>query len=308
MRQVEHLIVGAGASGLTLAKILSQNSASVLVLEKSRGLGGRMATRWTDSAKFDHGAQFVKTPGDFSSAWKDFFTPENTHFWFHKDRSEYYSFRDGMTSWAKWAARDLEVQLNQKVSRLTKQQNQFLVEVDDGPGYFAQQVYLSAPLPQSLELLKVSSIDFPADLETITYAKALVALIELQEPTMMDFDFKENISPEIYSAANQSSKGISPNPAVTVVMTPEYSEKNYNRPDDQNLKEMLNFICKSLNWADSFIARAQLKKWRYSHPLNSYPQPFCQISSSPGLILFGDAFGGGSLNGAIRSATQVRRT
>lgn len=306
MRHIEHLIVGAGAAGLTLARILSQNSKSVLVLEKSRGLGGRMATRWTDSAKFDHGAQFVKTPGEFHSAWKDFFTPNNTKLWFKKEISDHYAFQDGMTSWAKWAARDLDVQLNQKVSRLTKQQDQFLVEVDNGLGYFAKNVYLSAPLPQSLDLLKISSLDFPEDLESINYAKALVALIELKEPTMMDFDFKENISTDIYSAANQSSKGISPNPAVTVVMTPEYSEKNYNRTDEQNLKEMLSLICQSLNWADSFITSAQLKKWRYSHPINQYSKPYCEILSSPRLIVFGDAFGGGSLNGAVRSAVQLK--
>lgn len=308
MKHVEHLIIGAGAAGLTLARVLSQTSRSVLVLEKSRGLGGRMATRWTDSAKFDHGAQFVKAPGEFHSAWKDFFTAGHSHLWFQQENSQYYSFKDGMTSWAKWVVQGLDIQLNQKVTRLTPQQNSFIVESENGAQYSADHVYLSAPLPQALDLLKASELSYPFELEEVRYAKALVALIELKEPTMMNFDFKENISADIFSAANQSSKGISPNPAVTVVMTPEYSERNYNRPDEINLQEMLTVICKSLNWADSFIAAAQLKKWRYSHPLNQYPQSFCEISKSPQLILFGDAFGGGSLNGAIRSALQVRRT
>jgi predicted NAD/FAD-dependent oxidoreductase len=306
MRHHEHLIIGAGAAGLTLGRILSQNSKSVLVLEKSRGLGGRMATRWTDSAKFDHGAQFVKTPGEFHSAWKEFFTPNHSHLWFQKENFQYYSFKNGMTSWAKWAAQGLDIQLNQKVVRLTQTNSDWLVQTEEGPTYSAANIYLSAPLPQALDLLKASNFSHPVELERIQYAKALVALLELKESKMMDFDFLENINSDIYSAANQSSKGLSPNPAVTLVMTPEYSEKNYNRADEVNLKDMLSLISKSLNWADSCITSAQLKKWRYSHPLNTYPESFCQISTQPSLILFGDAFGGGSLNGAVRSALQVR--
>lgn len=56
-------IIGAGITGLTIAKEL-ETIADVKVFEKSRGLGGRMATRRTERYHFDHGAQYfvVKTP------------------------------------------------------------------------------------------------------------------------------------------------------------------------------------------------------------------------------------------------------
>ena len=50
-------IIGAGIAGITLARQL-QGSAKVSVFEKSRGFGGRMATRRHGSYQFDHGAQF----------------------------------------------------------------------------------------------------------------------------------------------------------------------------------------------------------------------------------------------------------
>jgi len=50
-------IIGAGIAGITLARQL-QDSAEVSVFEKSRGFGGRMATRRAGSYQFDHGAQF----------------------------------------------------------------------------------------------------------------------------------------------------------------------------------------------------------------------------------------------------------
>jgi renalase len=50
-------IVGAGLAGLVTATKLS-GRAELVVFEKSRGPGGRMATRYAGDHAFDHGAQF----------------------------------------------------------------------------------------------------------------------------------------------------------------------------------------------------------------------------------------------------------
>ncbi|MGY8862196.1 MAG: NAD(P)/FAD-dependent oxidoreductase, partial [Pseudomonadales bacterium] len=50
-------IIGSGMSGITLAKKLSASN-EVVVFDKSRGIGGRMATRRVKEYNFDHGAQF----------------------------------------------------------------------------------------------------------------------------------------------------------------------------------------------------------------------------------------------------------
>ena len=60
-------IIGAGISGLTAANIL-KDVAKVTVFEKSRGVGGRIATRRAEPFYFDHGAQFFKArTEDFQS-------------------------------------------------------------------------------------------------------------------------------------------------------------------------------------------------------------------------------------------------
>ena len=51
-------IIGAGMAGISCARHLAQAGHHVTVLEKSRGVGGRMATRDTPFGTFDHGAQY----------------------------------------------------------------------------------------------------------------------------------------------------------------------------------------------------------------------------------------------------------
>lgn len=51
-------VIGAGMAGISCARTLVQAGHSVTVFEKSRGLGGRMATRDSAFGTFDHGAQY----------------------------------------------------------------------------------------------------------------------------------------------------------------------------------------------------------------------------------------------------------
>lgn len=55
-------VIGAGLSGLTFALKLN-SKADITVFEKSRGIGGRMATRYCRDYEFDHGAQYFTAKG-----------------------------------------------------------------------------------------------------------------------------------------------------------------------------------------------------------------------------------------------------
>lgn len=61
---IDVLVIGAGWSGLTAASRLASRGHSVVVVEKSRGPGGRSATRRQDGFSFDHGAQYLTARSD----------------------------------------------------------------------------------------------------------------------------------------------------------------------------------------------------------------------------------------------------
>ena len=127
-------IIGAGISGLTAAINLDE-SADVTLFEKSRGAGGRICTRYTDSHTFDHGAQFftAKTP-EFKEFlkpliklgvidnWKARFievrnnTIINRQQWNNDDDLPHYVGVPSMSSIGKFLAKNLNIKLNTEVS------------------------------------------------------------------------------------------------------------------------------------------------------------------------------------------------
>jgi len=55
-------IIGAGVAGLAAGRALTRDGYPVSLFEKSRGLGGRVATRRVAGFAIDHGAQVFKAP------------------------------------------------------------------------------------------------------------------------------------------------------------------------------------------------------------------------------------------------------
>lgn len=58
MVETDILIIGAGISGLVCATELQRAGLNVCLVDKGRGVGGRMATRRMGGGRLDHGAQF----------------------------------------------------------------------------------------------------------------------------------------------------------------------------------------------------------------------------------------------------------
>ncbi|WP_102108507.1 NAD(P)/FAD-dependent oxidoreductase [Oceaniglobus roseus] len=66
---MEIAVIGAGLAGLVAARRLADAGQEVTVFDKSRGLGGRLASRRREGWAFDHGAPGVDPAGSGLSAW-----------------------------------------------------------------------------------------------------------------------------------------------------------------------------------------------------------------------------------------------
>jgi renalase len=299
------IIVGAGMCGATIANRFLEQGMNVIVLEKSKGVGGRVATRRTENAKFDHGAQFyplIESIQKYHDHWAE---QELVHRWFERDGTACIVATEGLSSLAKDLLKKIDVRLEHAVNRIEKTHDGWKVNCENQPTIVAKNIVFTAPLPQSLEILKASGISFSNELSQITYTQALVGLFENSGPN--DFgrhflDYSDELGANgIYTISNQKSKGVSKIPSWTVTMNPQFSSEFYHENDATLLSKMLDSL---RTLASNFqYTQFELKRWRYAAPIKTYSAPFLKIDE--GLYLAGDSFGGPGIAGAIRSATGL---
>ncbi|NOT79709.1 MAG: NAD(P)-binding protein [Bacteriovoracaceae bacterium] len=299
-----YVIIGAGLTGLSLAKkLVDSGESSVLVLEKSRGLGGRMATRRTLETRFDHGAQFYRLKTDSKIMHQFWLQNNDSHQWFISPAGDHWCAKEGMTSLAKKIAKGLDFSLEKQIQSIVKTDECWLLTSDKGEKWEAKNVILTAPLPQALLLLDKSEINYSAELKKIHYTKALIGLITLKSSIeISQYGYREFNQGDFFSLADQSSKGVSNLPALTLTMSPAFSEKYFDETDESIV---LSSMLKSFKvlYPECEVVGSELKKWRYCQSLNSYEKSFLEVQKN--FFLAGDAFGGSSLLGALRSSQAL---
>ena len=114
-------IVGAGLAGLMAARPLADAGHEVVLLDKGRSPGGRLATRRVGAAVIDHGAQFFTVRSDAFAAhvgaWRrdGLVTEWCRGFGSEPDGYPRYAVRGGMNALAKHLARGLDVRCSKMV-------------------------------------------------------------------------------------------------------------------------------------------------------------------------------------------------
>ncbi|MSO88252.1 MAG: hypothetical protein EXQ71_12170 [Acidimicrobiia bacterium] len=148
------LVVGAGVAGLTAARNLS-DSYDVVVLDKGRGVGGRLATRRIGDATFDHGAQFITThTPEFAEVVAGWERAGVARPWFQGrigpggivDPDGHTRFRGvaTMNAIAKHLAEGLDVRVSSRVVALDPSDAGWRIRLDDAAELAAAVVVLTA--------------------------------------------------------------------------------------------------------------------------------------------------------------------
>ncbi len=269
------IIIGAGLTGLVMAKKLKQSGKECLILEKSRGLGGRVATRRIDEMGLDHGAAFLSRLSH-DSELKSFTAPQG------------FYIKKGMNNLAKELSKDLEILKEQKIQRITKVAGGWQLAGENETQFQCQKLILTAPLPQAMELLKQNSLapDSSHPVHEIHYSKAIILLATLSDlqPEMQSLDF------ESHHFLLMKERDLHPN-GLVMHLSEQFSEEFFEQTDEEILTQVMKILKRS-PFLKNHIQKFELKKWRYSRPKSTYPAPYLEISS--GLYLSGDAFAGPS--------------
>ena len=303
------LVIGAGMAGLIAAVELQRAGRRVRVLDKGRGVGGRLASRRIGEASFDHGAQFITTRDPrFVSAlegWRQTGVVEEWCHGFaeHADGHPRWRGKPSMNSVAKHLAHGLEVRLEQQVVSLHCLQDRWRAETNTGEVYLASAVVLTPPVPQSLALMAAGGFVLPPELHArlaaIDYERCLAVMAVLDGPSRLPPP--GGLAPAegpIAWIADNKMKGISAAPAVTIHATHAFSLEHWD--DDRQASGRL-LLEAAAEWLGAGTKTFQVHGWRYSKPMRTHEQACVIVSQSPMLLLAGDAFAGPKVEGAALS-------
>lgn len=168
-------VVGAGLAGLTIAYDLRDRPLDVTIFEKSRGFGGRAATRGRAGCRYDHGAPFFSPSTERVERLvtahlptEDLRAIDRPVGTFDEDGScrlpsradpirPRWTYTQGISTLGKLLARQChaDIRRNTRIERLARRGDQWRLHTDSvegGDGYDA--VVLTAPAPQSAALLR----------------------------------------------------------------------------------------------------------------------------------------------------------
>jgi renalase len=312
------IVVGAGMSGLVAARELSDAGWQVVVLDEGRRVGGRMATCRIENGIFDHGAQFFTVRSErfekLVAGWleagvveewtRGFADAEGKH---NDDGHPRYRGSEGMISVPRYLAHGLEVHAGERVVEVNVRDGAWDVRTGSGTRETRATLLLTAPVPQSLELVESSNFALPDEtrqkLKTISYAPCLALVALLDGPTGVPEPGGMQIKGEPLDwIGDNQRKGISEAPGITVHAGPEWSREHFDADEVEITASLLSFTRERLG-ADlaSKTVQTSITRWRYSWVTQPHPESCLVASEEPPLLFAGDAFGEAKVEGAALS-------
>jgi renalase len=276
-------IIGAGIAGLATARVLHNAGVQASIFEKSRGVGGRVNSRFVNETYlFDTGATSIAPRG--KSIQRVILDELPTEDLIKIDRPIYthmnlkpakgdqsrmtdrYVYSNGIAQLPKLLSQGLDIRLDHEIDSITKKEGEFIVWEE---AYDA--VVLTAPIPQTARLLWTMDenrplanslyrpclsllFGFDAELPDVPY-HALLDVEQLHPVTW--------VSLESVKSPNRAPDGKS---TLVLQMSARFSLENYQKSDQWLIETGLQFTKQLFGASFAEAEVAMVKKWKYSQP------------------------------------------
>jgi len=326
------LIVGAGMCGLMAATVLTDTNHAITLLDKGRSVGGRLATRRIGPGRADHGAQFFTVREvafqrhvdqwladdvifKWSAGWTAGHKPDGQPI-YEPDGYPRYAAHGGFNALAKHLAaqltnRGVDIQVNTAVSMVRATDTGWRVTAADAETeYTSEALILTAPVPQSLALLRagdtrLNNVNQTA-LERLSYNPTLTGLFWVDgEVNLPEPGAAPRPGGIISFIGDNQRKGISPEARlITLHATSQFSRQHYGDPDAVALPPLRQALEPYLT-PGAVIREMQLKRWRYAEPEVLHRDRYLRADELPPLYFGGDVFGGPRVEGAALSGLAM---
>ncbi|WOD41122.1 NAD(P)/FAD-dependent oxidoreductase [Nodosilinea sp. E11] len=338
------VVIGAGLSGLTAARQLHQAGYRVLVVDKSRGLGGRMATRRLGATVIDHGCRYLQPFADASHSlvstllaagvlqgWQ----PESFALAANGTLSAIateplYIAPHGMSAVAKALAPGLTIHRHWRATTVTPISQGWRIEGEIGEANSQSQpqtleakaVVVAIPAPQAAALIDQAAADNPAlqtlnqRLQAVQFEAVLTVMAGYGKTSSSRLPAQQTDSgwmitgdhhPQLRWIALDSSKHTdSTEPVVVVHSSAAFAAQHLDHTDLASVGQAL--LTTAAQHLAPWLASpewTQVHRWRYGFVHQPLGSTVLSCPTLPHLVGCGDWCNGGNVEGAIASGHQA---
>lgn len=326
-------IIGAGLSGLTAGRILAKAGHEVTIFEKSRGYGGRMATRYAGkdlASKMDHGLSYfgvksnefrefaaelldqglIQTWGDYFAAYDGEKFLESAP---NQTSAALYTSNGGMNKIGKYLSRWVDIHTETKVGGLTyfgtnrSKKRSWMMNLTSSKTFEADAVIIALPAPQAYGIIsstidETNTLKIVRQIDEISYQPgfSLMAGYGSQEAPKWQGVMCKNSSLDFIS--NEKRKRDTQETSFVLHASGAFSREHRKIDEDKVSQKLLGEFAEIAgSWAAS-PEWQQLHFWRYNRAEKVIDESYLELEDEDApLALVGDYLGGNTVDEAYRS-------
>lgn len=322
---VDFLVVGAGLAGLAFAQDVQAQGATVRLLDKARGLGGRAATRRLEGARADHGAQFFTARNDrfreiaergvrdgWNAVWSNGFPLfKNGAIQERPSGHPRYAPLPGMNELPKRLGVGLNVTTGATVVQIERSENGvYTARTDNGLSFAGRSLILNLPPVQLLALgaplLQESDRSSVSDVR-LDPAWTLILRLDSDLPGANWPALEYENHPVLYWVSRDHTKREPGSPPVVVVHgSGAWSTVHLEDAKEDVQAALLAALNETVGPVPA-VREAQTHRWRYSQPTRPLGRP-CLWDKERRIGACGDWCDGARVEGAVQSGWALAGT
>jgi renalase len=305
---IDIAIIGAGITGLTCARRLADAGYRPVIIDKGRGIGGRMATRRIHLAghdlSFDHGAQYFTARDPGFAAFVDRIAGASAR-WEDGGGEARFVGLPGMSGFPKAIATGLDVRQGVEVIALHREGARWRLETGSEP-LVARRLVMTLPAPQAANLL--GAHPFRDALARVELAPCLTLMAAFPPEAPRPFLGRRFDNGPLAWIAQDSSKP-ERNAAMTTWVaqaTPEWSENHIEETPETIASRLLPSLSEAIGSRPDVAFHAAAHRWRYARVTKPLGRPFLRDEDAT-LWLGGDWCLGARVEAGWQSGDAIAR-
>ena len=308
-------IIGAGMCGLSCGNYLHKKGFDVTIFEKSRGVGGRMATkRIDDDLSVDHGAQYVTANSPYfknfldeciSNGYASYWNPSGMDI-HYLNKNKIFVGVPGMNNLVKIFSKNLKINFSYKVEKIQRKNNKWNISSENNElKEKFDLVVFAIPAKQVIDIISQDEI-LVNELSKVVidpcWSLILVTQKKLGCNDYNRFD-DSNFASVVYNGSKpKRNKEVN---SYIVHTRPEWTKKNlFLEPYDVELK-----ICNALSSKlkeDLDIKYIKAHRWLYAQTKKPLGKSFLSSKDSS-LFIGGDWCLGANAESAFISGLEIAK-